>query len=109
GEAEACYARIYREKTGPSKGYKELSLASSKIGSQQARGTASGEVDAKTVAKIAGPKPAVVKESELDPKLQDLISYIYSEATDALTNTVAAKITAHGIETPLGVLTVGQI
>jgi poly [ADP-ribose] polymerase len=109
GDGDTCYAQIYREKTGPSKGYKELSLASSKIGSQKARGTSSGEVDAKTVAKIAGQKKAVVKESELHPRLQDLIGYIYSEATDALTNTVAAKITAHGIETPLGVLTVGQI
>src|SRR5436190_1169569 len=30
-------------------------------------------------------------------------------ATNPLTTTVAAKITAHGIETPLGILTVGQI
>jgi len=51
----------------------------------------------------------VVKQSELPPVLQDFVSYIYSEATDALTNTVAAKITANGIETPLGVLTIGQI
>ena len=36
-EAEANYQSIYREKTGPRKGYKELSLASSKIGSQRAR------------------------------------------------------------------------
>jgi poly [ADP-ribose] polymerase len=110
GEGDACYQQIYREKTGPSKGYKELSLASSKIGSAKARGTSSGEIDEKTVAKIAGQKKtAVVKESELHPKLQELISYIYSEATDALTSTVAAKITANGIETPLGVLTIGQI
>jgi poly [ADP-ribose] polymerase len=108
GDADGCYAQIYREKTGPSKGYKELSLASSKIGSQKARGTSSGEVDEKTVAKIGGPKP-IVKPSELHPKLQELITYLYSEATDALTTTVAAKITANGIETPLGVLTVGQI
>src|SRR4051794_4941474 len=30
GEAQACYDSIYREKTAPRKGYKELSLASSK-------------------------------------------------------------------------------
>jgi hypothetical protein len=35
--------------------------------------------------------------------------YLYEEATNALTTTVAAKITANGIETPLGVLTIGQI
>src|SRR4029079_17824066 len=37
------------------------------------------------------------------------VSYVYEEATNALTSTVAAKITANGIETPLGVLTIGQI
>lgn len=110
--AAACYEQIYREKTSAKKGYKEVSLASSKIGSQRSRGASVGEVDAKTVAKIAanssGDKPAP-KVSALDPEIQSLVSYIYSEATNALTSTVAAKITANGIETPLGVLTIGQI
>ncbi|MCC6875865.1 MAG: WGR domain-containing protein [Sandaracinaceae bacterium] len=110
--AQACYDQIYREKTAPSKGYKELSLASSKIGSHKARGTSSGHVDDKTLEKIAGkadaPKPKV-QPSTLPPGVQSLISYIYDEATNALTSTVAAKITANGIETPLGVLTIGQI
>ena len=111
-EAEACYESIYREKTAARKGYKEVALASSKIGSQQARGTAAGEVDEKTLQKI---KPAVpegapaVKASTLQPIVQSLVRYIYDEATNALTSTVAAKITANGIETPLGILTVGQI
>src|SRR5258708_1313835 len=48
-EAQACYQSIYREKTNPRKGYKELSLASTKIGSHKARGTSAGEVDAKTL------------------------------------------------------------
>jgi len=111
GEARACYESIYRQKTSASKGYKEISLASSKIGSQKARGTSAGEVDAKTIAKIAEaqkdrPPPPV---STLDPRVQSLVSYVYAEATNALTSTVAAKITANGIETPLGVLTLGQI
>lgn len=118
-EAQGCYQQIYREKTGPAKGYKEVSLASSKIGSQKARGTSAGEVDAKTIEKLAKAKAeAAAKEGRavekpkslnLHPGVQDLVRYIYSEATTALTTTVAAKITAHGIETPLGVLTVGQI
>ncbi len=112
GSAQAEYDSIYRQKTSKAKGYKELSLASSKIGSQKARGHSSGEVDAKTLQKMKGedkvekPKP---KKSELVPAIQDLVKYIYAEATNALTTTVAAKITANGIETPLGVLTVGQI
>jgi poly [ADP-ribose] polymerase len=37
------------------------------------------------------------------------VRYLYDEATTALTSTVSAKITANGIETPLGILTIGQI
>ena len=110
-EATTCYETIYREKTSAKKGYKELSLASSKIGSQKSRGASVGQVDAKTIAKIAqaaADKPAP-KVSALAPAIQELVSCIYTEATNALTSTVAAKITANGIETPLGVLTVGQI
>jgi poly [ADP-ribose] polymerase 2/3/4 len=112
GLARANYDSIYREKTSAKKGYKEVSLASTKIGSQKARGTSSGEVDAKTLEKIqkkdAGPAP-VVKQSSLSTGVQALVRYIYDEATHALTTSVAAKITANGIETPLGVLTLGQI
>ncbi len=109
--AMACYDEIYREKTSAKKGYKEVSLASSKIGSQKARGTSAGEVDAKTIAKIAeqGKDRPAPQASKLEPLVQGLIAYIYAEATNALTTTVAAKITANGIETPLGVLTLGQI
>jgi len=111
-EAEKEYASIYKAKTAASKGYKEVALASSKIGSQKARGQSSGSVDDKTLAKMKGegeekkPEP---KKSELAQPLQDLVKYIYAEATTALTTTVSAKITAHGIETPLGVLTIGQV
>jgi poly [ADP-ribose] polymerase len=109
-EAEACYQSIYREKTSAKKGYKEVALASSRIGSQKARGTSSGQVDARTLERIA-PKDGApaVKVSTLPDGVQALVRYIYDEATNALTSTVAAKITAHGIETPLGILTLGQI
>jgi poly [ADP-ribose] polymerase len=116
-EAEACYDSIYRQKTAPAKGYKEVALASSKIGSQRARGTSAGEIDARTLERLAeskegssngvsAPAPPV---SRLSAGVQDLVRYIYDEAKGALTSTVAAKITAHGIETPLGILTLGQI
>lgn len=111
-EAQREYDRIYREKTAASKGYQEVSLASSKIGSAKARGQSSGHVDDKTLAKIKGDEKAAApapKKSELPDGLQELVKYIYAEATNALTSTVAAKITAHGIETPLGILTVGQL
>jgi poly [ADP-ribose] polymerase len=121
--AEGAYQSIYREKTSARKGYKEVALASSKIGSQKARGTSSGEMDAATLEKTAEggggkkkkaavavvKKKAAPKASALPAALQALIRYLYDEAKDALTTRVAAKITAKGIETPLGVLTLGQI
>jgi poly [ADP-ribose] polymerase 2/3/4 len=106
-EALAEYTSIYKQKTSPTKGYHEVSLASCKIGSERARGQSAGEVDAVTLARAV--KPAKAPVSALSPELGRLVSYLYSEATGALTSTVAATITAQGIETPLGVLTVGQI
>ncbi len=111
GEAESIYDKIYREKTSPRKGYKELSLASSKIGSKKSFGQSSGEIDDKTLKKIANkdaPKDSV-PIIHLDKSIQNLVDHLYSEATNALTSTVNATITANGIETPLGVLTIGQI
>ena len=111
--AQSGYDSIYRQKTSARKGYKELNLASTKIGSQAARGTSSGKIDAKTMkladAKREVRKPKAKKKVTIEKPVQDLVKYLYSEATAALTNTVAAKITAQGIETPLGVLTLGQI
>ncbi|MFO0708625.1 MAG: WGR domain-containing protein [Sandaracinus sp.] len=108
-EAANCYAQIFREKTN--KGYQEVSLASSKIGSHKARGQSSGAVDQKTLERIEGAKEkrAEAPVSALSPDVQRLVRYLYDEATNALTTTVAAKITANGIETPLGVLTISQI
>lgn len=45
----------------------------------------------------------------LPAEVRGLVEYLYADATTALTSTVNASITANGIETPLGVLTVGQI
>jgi poly [ADP-ribose] polymerase 2/3/4 len=109
-EAESLFDSIYREKTSPRKGYKELSLASARIGSSKGRGASCGEVDAKTIRKIAEAKGVPAPEtSDLHPKVQELVRYLYAESTNALTSTVAVRITARGIETPLGILTLGQI
>lgn len=109
-EAQRCYDTIFKQKTGKSKGYKELSLASSKIGSQQARGQSVGEIDDETLAKTKPTKKKAAKPKvDLHKSIQTLVKYLYDEATNALTTTVNAKITANGIETPLGVLTLGQV
>ena len=111
-DAEREYQRLYKAKTSKRKGYVELNLASSNVGSDKARGTSSGLVDEQTKAKIEpkNGKTKMPKMENLCPTgIRDLIGLIYNEATTALTNTVQAKITAKGIETPLGVLTMGQI
>jgi poly [ADP-ribose] polymerase len=111
-QAESNYQSIYREKTSPRKGYKEVALASSRIGSQQARGKSVGDVDDKTLARLKPETPEAApppRKHDLPGGVERLVRYIYDEATSALTGTIAARITAHGIETPLGILTIGQI
>ncbi len=109
-DAEEAYNSIYAQKTSVRKGYKELSLASSKIGSKKTYGQSSGEIDAKTIKKLADKSPTVAKAVvTISSEVQDIVSYLYKEATNALVSTVNASITANGIETPLGVLTIGQI
>jgi len=107
-DAENIYDKIYKEKTSARKGYKELSLASSKIGSKKSLGKSSGEIDDKTLEKLADNKSST-PVIHLNKSVQNLVAHLYSEATNALVSTVNATITAKGIETPLGVLTIGQI
>jgi len=78
------------------------------LGTALATAFADVVVDSLVVARARGEAPAV-KPSTLAAPVADLVKYIYDEATEALTNTVNVKITAAGIETPLGILTVGQI
>lgn len=110
-EAEDTYNKIYKEKTSSKKGYKELNLASSKIGSRKTLGQSSGVIDDKTLKKLADKDTSAPKVAKitLHTDIQDIVAHLYSEATNALTSTVNATITANGIETPLGVLTLGQI
>lgn len=107
--ANEAYDKIYKEKTSARKGYKELSLASSKIGSHKSVGQSSGEIDDKTLKKLADKTVTVISKPTISKPVQTLVSELYGYATKALTSTINASITANGIETPLGVLTIGQI
>lgn len=111
--AQNLYDKIFKEKTSARKGYKEVNLASSKIGSKQTVGKSSGEIDDKTIKKMAKLKTTVVKAAtptiSLHKEVQRLVTHLYDEATKTLTKKVNATVTANGIETPLGVLTIGQI
>lgn len=99
------YERILREKTG--RGYVEVSLASSRIGSAKAAGAAVGTIDSATAAKVV-PK-AKHKRAGTPPEVLDLVSRLYANATGGLAAEVNVTYTAKGMETPLGVLTLMQI
>lgn len=99
-EAQREYEKLFKAKTGTSKGYQEVQLASAKIGSAKARESA---------AAVALKPKKQAAPSSLPEALQALVSYIYAEATEKLTTTVSANITSDGIETPLGALTLAQI
>ena len=48
-EAQKHYDTLYKQKTSARKGYKELALASTKIGSQKARGGSTGQLAVRTL------------------------------------------------------------
>lgn len=50
-----------------------------------------------------------IKSLNLHPRIQQFISFIYNEATNAMTSTITVQITPEGIKTPLGILTLDQI
>lgn len=109
-EAQGTYDKILKEKTSAKKGYKEVNLASSRIGSAKTIGQSSGVIDEKTLKKLADKSPAPkVAAVSIPSDIQEIVSHLYQEATNALVSTVNVSITANGIETPLGVLTIGQI
>jgi hypothetical protein len=47
--------------------------------------------------------------SQLSAELQAIVNLLYDEAAATLSDTIAARITSRGVETPLGVLTLAQV
>jgi hypothetical protein len=92
------------------KGYKSIKLAAPTVGSEKGRAAdhvanedqknTQADDDAWTI----GDDVAVTDEAVIE-----LVRDIYEEATNQLTSKVSAKITARGLETPLGILDVTQI
>lgn len=106
-EAEAGYAAIIHEKT-VTKGYHKVEMASANIGSDKAKARFDSAKSEHTATTSFGSDQASASSS-LHPHVQELVRYLYSEATSRLTATVSAKITERGIETPLGVLNLSQV
>lgn len=109
---EAEFDKIIKSKK--KKGYKEINLAKSNIGSNKARGQSVGHMDAKTLNamdKTKKKKKTSRRKKKLVtcPDVRKLVQAIYREAGQALTSKANVKITADGFATPLGVLTIGQV
>jgi len=111
-ETEAGYGAIIDEKTRK-KGYHKVEMASANIGSEKARARNDSkkekEPDFASAFLLQQANAPTEAASSLHPLVQELVSYIYSEATSRLTATVSARITERGIETPLGVLNLAQV
>lgn len=105
---EKEYDKIVKAKI--KKGYQQVNLLKSKLGSTKAQGQTAGEVDLTSAAVQEAPKLKVKKtDIVLHPKIISLVERIYAEAGQALTSKTNVKITADGFETPLGVLTNTQV
>lgn len=77
-----------------------LQSVSSKIGS--------GQVTRRD-AKEEGKTESGAGASSLPPLVQNLVSFLFQQASDALTGVLLAKVTKQGIETPLGLVSSAQI
>jgi hypothetical protein len=55
------------------------------------------------------PAKKVKSSMTLDPRVAEFVSYLYAEATGALTKVVQIEITSRGMKTPLGVLSPAQL
>ncbi len=98
---------LKREKTSSSKGYVEVQLAQSKMGSDVAKTMVlSDDVKKDKITKTDDDKDA--KKVDLHPTVTKLVERLYSEAGQAVRNQLsgALKTTA---ENPLGTLTLTQI
>jgi len=101
-QAEAAYGFLLHEKT-TKKGYRKVDMASANVGSPQLQDLHGSSLpdDSDT--------PDLHIASTLHPEVQQLVEYLYSEATSQLTATISANITSRGIETPMGVLSLSQV
>lgn len=93
------------------KGYRKVDLLFSNIGSEKLRDMMAKAAAGSASDDLAKPTLDVpVQTIDLQPSVRELVQYIYDEASKVLNNALGpAKITAKGIETPLGVVTLTQI
>lgn len=108
-EMRTEFQSLIKKKTGTRKGrdkYREIKFVKAKVGSPKARLITYG-VDSKEIPQEK--KKASNSKPKLDPNVISLVESVFNDSSNALTSVVDIKITADGFETPIGILSYGQI
>lgn len=102
---DEAFQGLLREKTSPRKGYVEVKLAQTKMGSAVATQMILSDDVKKDKLKTDDSKS---KKLDLHPTVETLIERIYSEAGQAVRRQLSGALQT-STENPLGTLTLGQI
>jgi len=105
-QAQMIYDLIFEDKSSEQKGYQSVALAAPSVGSAD---TTNATTDSQALTPSPSASISSSSSSSSSSSVLALVDMLYAEATNALTKTIAGKITERGIETPLGVLTAEQI
>ncbi len=101
-----AFESLKREKTGKSKGYVEVKMASTKVGSSVGNAQILSDDIKKDKVVVEGDKKG--DSSPLDPSVRKLVERLYSEAGQAVKQQLSGSINST-VENPLGTLTLTQI
>jgi poly [ADP-ribose] polymerase 2/3/4 len=99
-----AYDSLKREKTSASKGYREVAVAQSKMGSS----VGNAKLQSTDVKKVTGPAPTSKKSTIQDQSVADLVARIYRDAGQAVKASLSGTVNSTG-DNPLGALTKSQV
>jgi len=104
---ERAFNQLKAAKAGPRKGYVEVKLAQSKMGSSVGKGMVlSDDVRREKLTSVDDAKP--VPKLDLHPTIERLVARLFEEAGQAVRNQLSGTLQTT-TENPLGTLTLGQI
>lgn len=103
----AAFESLKAEKTGPSKGYREVQMAATKVGSSVNNARILSDDIKKDKVITAGDEPSKPK-LKLDRSVEKLVNRLYTEAGAAVQQQLSGSLSTSA-ENPLGTLTLTQI
>lgn len=108
-ELRELFDSIVKEKTTRKKEqYRPVKFIKASVGSPKARAV-THKVDAAQAPKPTKPAKPDSSSANLAPEVVSFLESIFKDSSQTLTNFIDVKITKDGFETPLGVLSYGQI